>query len=358
MTWPKLSVVMPNYNHAGFLPESLGAIIRQSYRPLEVIVVDDASTDNSVETIEQLAQRNPVVRLVRNERNQGGIAAAAQGVALASGEYVYFAAADDRVLPGLFAKSMNLLSQYPTAGFCSTLSAVMNEKGQYKGLVQSAIISRSECFLPPEEALATLRQRGGWFMGNTAIYRRSALIEAGGFIPELGHYCDGFMDLVLALKYGACFIPEPLAMWRKTKGTYSERMSGDLDATLGIMGTAERLMRSTYRDLFPADYVDDWEKWWLFEMGVNFITSSQAAQIGGLRRLLQSPKVTDKAFFAVLRLSMAVEHLVTKLYLLVRFRRGHLWGVLGRKLRHIADSRIRRMAKEKKPSVQIAIKKA
>jgi len=358
LTRPKLSVVMPNYNHAHFLSEALQATLDQCYRPLEVIVVDDASTDNSVEIIERLAQRSPFVRLVRNERNQGGIAAAEQGLALASGEYVYFAAADDRVLPGLFAKSMNLLTQYPTAGLCSTLSAVMDEEGQYKGLVQSAIISRSECFLPPAEALATLRQHGAWFMGNTAIYRRSALIEAGGFIPELGQYCDGFMELVLALKYGACFIPEALAMWRQMKGTYSERMSGDLDAMLGIMGTAGRLMRSTYRDLFPADYVDDWEKWWLFQMGVNFIASSQAARIGGLRRLLQSPKVTDKAFFAGLRLSMAAECLVTKLYLFARLRRGHLWGVLGRKLKHIADPRIRRMAKDKKPGVQIAIKKA
>ena len=358
MTRPKLSVVMPNYNHAHFLSESLQATLDQCYRPLEVIVVDDASTDNSVEIIERLAQRSPFVRLVRNERNQGGIAAAKRGLALASGEYVYFAAADDRVLPGLFAKSMNLLTQYPTAGLCSTLSAVMNEEGQYKGLVQSGIISRRECFLPPEEVLATLRQRGAWFMGNTAIYRRSALIEAGGFIPELGHYCDGFIDLVLALKYGACFIPEPLAMWRKMKGTYSERMSGDLDVMLGIMGTAGRLMRSTYRDLFPADYVDAWEKEFLFEMGKSFIASSQTAQVEGLRRLLQSPSLVDKAFLATLRLSMAFEYLLTKIYCFARLRRGHLWRVFGQKLRYIADPKIRRMAKDKKPSVQIAIKKA
>lgn len=68
---PTLCVLMPNYNHARFLPESLEAILAQSYPPLEVIVLDDASTDNSVEVIESFLRRDPRVRLVRNERNVG-----------------------------------------------------------------------------------------------------------------------------------------------------------------------------------------------------------------------------------------------------------------------------------------------
>ena len=335
MIRPTLSVVMTNYNHARFLSESLQAILDQSYRPEEVIVIDDGSTDNSIEVIKSFGQIAPTIRLVCNKQNQGHHFSINRGLELASGEYVYCAAADDKVLPGLFEKSINLLAQYPQAGLCSTLSEVMNEKGEYKGLVHTPIISRTECFLPPEKALTMLRRYGSWFMGNTVVYQRAALIEAGGFTPELGPYCDGFMDLVLALKYGACFIPEPLAVWRRMKGTYSERMSADLDMVLEITAAAKRLMVSKYSDLFPSDCVDDWERRRLFEVATNFVAVSGEVEVEGLRRLLRPSAAVDRAFLAALRIVRRAELLATKLYLFCRLQRHHLHSELARKLRHV-----------------------
>src|SRR6266446_3649184 len=112
---PTLSVVVPNYNHAKYLEVSLSAILRQSLKPLEIIVLDDASTDNSVEVIRRFAAQNPLVRLVQNEKNLTVVPNLNKGVDLARGEYVYIAAADDEVLPGLFEHSMALLGKYPQA---------------------------------------------------------------------------------------------------------------------------------------------------------------------------------------------------------------------------------------------------
>jgi len=64
--YPTLSVVMANYNHARFLPESLGAILEQSYRLTEIIVLDDASTDKSADIIEVFTRKEPLIRLVQN----------------------------------------------------------------------------------------------------------------------------------------------------------------------------------------------------------------------------------------------------------------------------------------------------
>ncbi|MEE9605051.1 MAG: glycosyltransferase family 2 protein [Candidatus Scalindua sp.] len=66
-----LSVVMPNYNYSQHVGETLEAILDQSFRPLEVIVVDDGSTDNSIEIIESISKRDPIVRLLKNEQNMG-----------------------------------------------------------------------------------------------------------------------------------------------------------------------------------------------------------------------------------------------------------------------------------------------
>ena len=65
---PTLSVLVNNYNYARFIGEALEAILNQSYRPSEVIVVDDASIDNSVEIIHQFVKRDPIVHLVKNEK--------------------------------------------------------------------------------------------------------------------------------------------------------------------------------------------------------------------------------------------------------------------------------------------------
>src|SRR4051812_21669960 len=119
MSRSSLSVVMPNYNHSHYIGEALEAILGQTFRPMEVIVVDDASTDNSVEVIEQFVRRDSAVRLLRNEQNSGPVPTVNLGLKQASGDYVYTMAADDKILPTFFEKSMNLLAQYPQAGLCS-----------------------------------------------------------------------------------------------------------------------------------------------------------------------------------------------------------------------------------------------
>ena len=106
---PTLSVLVNNYNYARFIGEALEAILNQSYRPSEVIVVDDASIDNSVEIIQQFVKRDPIVHLIKNEKNMGIFYNLNKFFSIASGEYVYLAGSDDRILPGFFEKSMKLL---------------------------------------------------------------------------------------------------------------------------------------------------------------------------------------------------------------------------------------------------------
>src|SRR5438477_610601 len=94
---PTLSVIVPNYNHARYLDMSLPAILKQSVPPLELIVIDDASTDNSREVLRRFAARNPLVRLVENPKNLGVMPNIRAGVEMARGEYVYVGSADDEI---------------------------------------------------------------------------------------------------------------------------------------------------------------------------------------------------------------------------------------------------------------------
>src|SRR5947207_1074114 len=100
MSDPRISIVIPNFNHARFLPRCLEAEINQPVLPYEIIVVDDASTDNSLEVLRDYAQRHPIIRVHANERNLGTNSTANRGLQLAQGDFVGFHAADDEVKPG------------------------------------------------------------------------------------------------------------------------------------------------------------------------------------------------------------------------------------------------------------------
>ncbi len=315
-----LSVVICNYNHAHYLPEALQAILDQSYRPLEVIVIDDGSTDNSVEVLEGFARKDPIVRLYRNEQNQGIWFSADRGLSLATGEYIYFATADDRIYPSLFEKSMELLTQYPQAGLCSALVQLLGEDGEDKGWIKSPVISKTACFLPPEEVVATLIRYGFWFTGQTTICRRDAILrEASGFIPELRHYADHFVDMVVALRDGACFIPEVLATWRVLDAGYAETNFNNAALSRTTFEKITQLMRSPkYDALFPEEFMKVWE--WRGRYGFEMchfrrLLQNQTDFLGRLRELRPKPTLLDRVFFAALKLLMLTMGFVAKTYL-------------------------------------------
>jgi len=216
-----LSVIISNYNHAQYIANALEAILSQSYRPLEVIIIDDASCDNSVEVIQRFVKKDSLVRLIVNEKNKGCIYNVNRFLSLARGDYIYSAAADDQVLPGFFEKSMSLLAQYPQAGLCTTDVIRLTEstgatcKWKVSPVAKPSYISSADLlkfmtrnFDPP-------------ITSNSVIMKRSALLEAGGFIPELEWSGDLFAILVIAFRYGLCYFPEPLAIFRARQGSYS-----------------------------------------------------------------------------------------------------------------------------------------
>ncbi|MEW6419823.1 MAG: glycosyltransferase [Nitrospirota bacterium] len=249
MSKPTLSVIMPNYNHAHYIREALEAILSQSYRPLEVIVVDDASTDNSVEIIEQFVKRGPIVRLIKNEKNMGAVHTAQKLLNFARGGYIYGASADDKILPGFFEKSMNLLSQYPQAGLCCSDPVFFDDK---TGVISENRfrVSSTPCFFSPDAIVKLIKKTPFWIAGHTSIIKRTSFLETGGLIPELKWHCDWFAILVIAFRYGICYIPEPLASLRVHPNSYSKVR--DWPFQREVLTHLITLLKSpAYRDVLP-----------------------------------------------------------------------------------------------------------
>jgi glycosyltransferase involved in cell wall biosynthesis len=259
-----VTVVLSNYNHGRFLRAALDGILLQSRPADEVIVIDDASTDDSVEILRSYERRFPALRVLVNERNRGVIANGQTLLGLARGRYYYAAAADDMLLPGFFEKSLAILEQNPEAGLCSTLTTIMDECGREVGTLSGNPFPDCDRahFSAPAEVRARLFRVGSWMQGNTVIFRREALLGAGGFRPELRSYTDGFVHEVIALRHGVCFVPEYLAAWRKMPEAFSAQTSVNPAAVLGIRREALRCMREEYGELFSPGYIRRWRNRW------------------------------------------------------------------------------------------------
>src|SRR4029453_9679480 len=109
-----VSVVIPCFRQARYLPESVGSVLAQTHRNFEIIIIDDGSPDNTSE----VAARYPQVRCIR-QGNKGGPAARNAGIREAKGNFIVFLDADDRLLPPALELGVALLTACPDYAFIS-----------------------------------------------------------------------------------------------------------------------------------------------------------------------------------------------------------------------------------------------
>jgi glycosyltransferase involved in cell wall biosynthesis len=249
MGLPTLSVIIPNYNHAQHLPVCLKSILAQSVKPVEIIVLDDASTDNSIQVLQEFAAQNPTLRLVQNEMNLGVLPNVNKGLSLARGEYLFLQAADDEVLPGLFEKSLKLLAQHPEAGLSCTI-ADWREAATGLNWHMGVGMGDQSVYFSPQEMVELERQRRLFIASHTVILKRSALLAAGKFLPELKAFADWFTCCVIGFRYGICFIPEPLGIQNIVPNSFYQRCRRDKKLRQQMLSCIlEILNRQEYRDV-------------------------------------------------------------------------------------------------------------
>lgn len=278
---PSISVVLGNYNHARFLPRAIESVTNQSLAPDEFLIVDDASTDNSLEIIESYAAQHSYIKLYRNEKNLGVIGTYRRLFELAQGNYIHPLAADDERSLTLIERALEMGRRFPEAGLIFGDMSIFSEAGEIEGHV-SAGAWNEPLFVPPERYLNEymLYEKPSHSLVGAAVFRRQPFLDVGCYQEELGSWGDTFSFHAVALRHGACYVPETFAIWHKQRASYSQQSICDPRNTLDMIHRASQLMRSErFRDRFPESFVREWSKRYRWQVAEEYWRGDHSGEL-------------------------------------------------------------------------------
>jgi len=253
---PLVSVVIPAFNAAWCMRRAIDSAVDQDYRPLEVIVIDDGSTDDTPRLLD--ACDSGIVRVIR-QRNQGLSQARNTGIRESRGEYIAFLDADDWWLPGKIDAQVRLLQDQPKTGFCSVATRVQDGDGN--------IIDLWGCPHWQGDFLHTLFYHLAAVAGSGSgvMVRRALFDSAGLFDPSLKSLEDIDMWMRLAAISGYACITEPLAVILKHPDSMSRNIEVMREAAIQVMHSNRQLLpprlRSRWWRSALAGLLIDYAKW-------------------------------------------------------------------------------------------------
>lgn len=251
---PLISVVVANFNHGRFIRSNLDGLLAQSYKNWEVIVVDDASTDDSRDIVAQYQAADARVRVLHLPSNLGAIAAFLKGYADVRGELLYCSAADDYVSdPTFFQNAVRNLAAYPSAGGFAARTRIVDSNSS--GMLWDTGPVRSG-HLTSTGAVAAFFENRLFVPGSSAIWK-SALVGEIGFLEDLGPQVDYYLNHALTMKWGVVLSDQVSATMRKSRESFSGRVN-DQDFFNRHRLVLARLLQQLPAGAVPAATCDKW----------------------------------------------------------------------------------------------------
>jgi glycosyltransferase involved in cell wall biosynthesis len=237
-----VSVVIPTYNRGAKILRAVSSVLRQTYGNLELIVVDDASTDGTAALLESV--RDSRLRLVRHRTNRGAATARNSGVAAARGRWIAFQDSDDIWLPEHLYRQIQAIRELPedyVALFCTKINYGLDLHGRYG--------SRSSSCIPrPEERIESGDLHPRLLQGNiigpqTALIAREAFLAVGGFDERLRNNEDWDFFIRLSERGRIGFLDDPLVIVMTSEDSISRNCRYSAVSFVTIYGKIRRRTR-------------------------------------------------------------------------------------------------------------------
>ena len=229
----ELSIFTPNYNHATYLEEKIEQIVNQSVLPLEYIIIDDGSQDESWKIIEKYQERYSWIKSYRNQENKGISYNLAASLEICSGSLYYSTASDDVLLPGTFERLKYAYESIPDAGIFFGKMQMIDADGKILDILKPTgnII---EGYIPPESFYEDYlsKQTARFSLGTSTVYKKSCLKQIGGYPSTVNSWQDTLATWLIGIKFGAYYIDHTIASWRFLPNSLSDKDNKSLRTSI------------------------------------------------------------------------------------------------------------------------------
>lgn len=217
---PRVSVVIPSFNNADFIGETVNSILGQSFTDFELLVSDHSSTDGTWEILQQFTT-DPRVRLSRIPQGGGAPANWNAVTELASGEFIKLVCGDDVLFPDMLAKQVAALASHPSAVMASSSRTVVDATGRIVMRNRGLCSSETECSGP--HAIRRTVRAGTNIFGEPAsvLLRRSRLSDIGGWDGRFPYLLDQATYCTALLGGDLVTVPGPLSAFRLSRCQWS-----------------------------------------------------------------------------------------------------------------------------------------
>ena len=249
----RISVVIACYNYARYLAEAIQSVLDQNYPDLELIVVNDGSTDNSLSIMQEMAECHGFK--VIDQSNAGVSAATQAGFEQVTGEYFVFFDADDVMLPGRLVSQQGYLKAHPDVGCCGANFLYIDADGQS---MPGAVFKRAGQF-----GFSEIFRSKAWMGTPTSMYRTQAVRDAGGFDLSLPIQ-DQPLELQVAYAgYSMHIIEDVVTLYRQHGGNKSHAYRKNFPVYLGSLeryrehGEFMRAKRSLINSTLKRAVIED-----------------------------------------------------------------------------------------------------
>ncbi|MDO4163118.1 MAG: glycosyltransferase [Bacteroides sp.] len=217
-----ISVIIPNYNYAPYLRERIDSVLNQTFQDFELILLDDASTDNSVEILNKYRDNPHITHIKINEKNTGSpFQQWLKGISLAKGTYIWIAESDDIASPRFLETTVPLLEQHPDAAICFSGSTLIDEHGNIilhdiNKWSKKAMPQKYRIFNGNEYVRRNMYWRNYIANASAAIFRKSSFEQANPTIcSEMRYSGDWLFWTRLALHGSVIEVYEELNFFRQ-----------------------------------------------------------------------------------------------------------------------------------------------
>jgi glycosyltransferase involved in cell wall biosynthesis len=237
MTAPKVSVVVPIYNQAPFIRETVDSVLGQGYPNLELVLSDDGSTDGTTEILNEYAERHPEsVKVVASELNTGIAGAFNRALDAHTGEYIAWLGGDDVMLPGKLSRQTSALRGRPDAiGCCHDAEVFDSASGRSYGRFTEVYNGRRGV---RDGGVELLLDPGYMMLPSTMMVRSSAVRDLR-FDKRIRVSNDWLFDIELFQRGRVVGLDDVLARYRRHQRNATSQTSDALEDALVVLAVAD-----------------------------------------------------------------------------------------------------------------------